>query len=202
MAGDPGDNNFYIYWECNEHCWEASSFDLENDYDTAYNTNLYSWLLAIVNNEHHINPKDWYSLVWFNYSFSYADEWNGEDLDPRNTNWSWKVYSTDTTTFWDIINKTWNPRNWTFVQYDSGSCSFDFTISWIRKDNQNNTITTSFKDNVEYKLWGGGWGEWWLVRADNSPDKPKYWRVGSEEDYQELEQKYTEQENDTIYFTY
>ena len=198
MAGDPWDNNFYIYGTCNEHCWEDSSFSLENNYDTPYDTNLYSWLLAIVNNEHHINPKDWYSLVWFNYSFSYSDEWNGEDLDPRSTTWSWKVYSTDTTTFWDIIDKTWNPRDWHIIQYDSWMCSFNFTISWIRKDNAWNTITTSYKDNIEYKLWWSGWNSY----APTSPMKPKYHWVGTEAEYQALQQKYTDEEGDTMYFTY
>jgi hypothetical protein len=125
-------------------------------------------------------------LVWFRINFEYYDsvaEWT--------KTWNTVVYTWDTTTFWDLIPD--RPSN--FDGY------FTFEAWSIRERNSDNVVTTSFKDNVEYKLWGSG-GEGGNSYAPNSPDKPKYHWVGSEEDYQALENKYTEQENDTMFFTY
>lgn len=167
--------------------WEMDSFDVA-DIDITVNDVIYNTFLSSISAYHyHISPRDWYSLVWFRINFEYYDsvaEWT--------KTWNTVVYTWDTTTFWDLIPD--RPSN--FDGY------FTFEAWSIREKNSDNVVTTSFKNNVEYKLWGGGGGEWGLVRADNSPDKPKYWRVGSEEDYQALENKYTEQENDTLFFTY
>jgi len=43
--------------------------------------------------------------------------------------------------------------------------------------------------------------EWGLAYTPTSPYKPKYHRVGTQAQYNALSQYYTEQENDTIYFT-
>lgn len=153
--------------------------------------NVFDTIYGVLNGESwHIKPKNWYSLVWFN-----IESWVYEDTDNNRTK-SWAnvtINKWDTTAFSDWISD--NP-----YPYNADACTILIdNIKCIRKDNQNNTITTSFKDNVEYKRWESGGGNSY---APNSPDKPKYHWVWSEEDYQALENKYTEQENDTMFFTY
>ena len=167
--------------------WVTGDFDVADisvqDTDVVYNR----FLSAISENSCHINPKDWYSLIWFKFSFSYEDE-----HDPIYTKeGSVYVYKTDTTTFWDLISDDPNTKDWYFT----------IEATSIREKNTKNLVTTSFKNNEEFKLWWSGWG-WWLQRATTSPNKPTYCWCWPDADYQNLQQKYTEQENDTIYFTY
>lgn len=198
-----------IGWEYNNWLTHEYAYEYESDNDSTFITdNIFSAVLYTLNewnvfsnNTTHIAPRDWYELVWFVLNWEYNDYDSSDNLQWTKSFTDLKVQKWDSQTFWSLV--TDNPYRSTDTDYLETKCGFILHVTdVIRKDNQNNTITTSFKDNVEYKLWGGGGGEWGLVRADNSPDKPKYWRVGSEEDYQALENKYTEQENDTMFFTY
>lgn len=167
--------------------------DLENDYDISDDTVIFDYISSedlFSANWYHIKPREWFSIVWLTFDYSYTYD-RGEE-DEWTKTWSITVYKWWTETFWDLVTDA--P-----VIIDWSKWSFEWTITFIRKDNQNNKIVTSYKDNIQYLLWGSGGGNSY---APNSPDKPKYHWVGSEEEYQALENKYTEQENDTLFFTY
>jgi hypothetical protein len=65
-----------------------------------------------------------------------------------------------------------NPQNWDVITYDS----------------------TSQKYINAPAQWGINW-------TSTSPYKPPYFRCGTQAQYDALQQYYTVQENDTIYFT-
>lgn len=168
---------------------EVNWLDLA-DIEITATDNIYSTIYGLLNWEyHHMIPNNWYSIVWFSIgAWTYNDYTNNRTKSWTNVT----INKWDTTTFSDWLSD--NPYS-----YNEDCTILVDDITFIRKDNQNNTITTSFKNNIEYKLWGsGGWNSY----APNSPDKPKYHWVWPEEDYQALENKYTEQENDTMFFTY
>ena len=195
-----------IGWEYNNWITHEYAYEYESDNDsTCITDNIFSAVLYTLNewnvfsnNTTHIAPRDWYELVWFVLNWEYNDYDSSDNLQWTKSFTDLKVQKWDSQTFWSLV--TDNPYRSTDTDYLETKCWFNLHVTdVIRKDNQNNTITTSFKDNVEYKLWWSGGGNSY---APNSPDKPKYHWVGSEEDYQALENKYTEQENDTMFFTY
>lgn len=187
----------YFWGTCNDYIIESDQlytppvewiWDEYNIYD---DTVIFDYILGECSNEQtHIQPRDWFSIVWLTYDYSYTYDRGGQDEWTKT--WTITVYKWWTETFWDLVTDA--P-----VTIDWSNWSFKGTFTFIRKDNQNNKIVTSYKDNIQYLLWWSGWGNSY---APNSPDKPKYHRVWPEEDYQALENKYTEQENDTMFFTY
>jgi hypothetical protein len=105
--------------------------------------------------------------------------------DPENNNlWgetTWIVHvqdgkvisATDTSTLAGLEDTTiTSPTNWQVLSYNS---------------------TSQKRENTTF--------QWWAIQYNtNSPYKPGYFRVGTQAQYDALQQYYTEQPNDTIYF--
>ena len=190
----------YNSWITHDYCYEYNNAE----WSILITDNVFEKMLYTLNEWNdfssdttHITPRDWYELVWFVLNGEYTDYDSSDQEQRTKTFTNLKVYKWDSQTFKSLVSD--NPYRATDNDYVDSQCGFVLTVDTIRKDNQNNKIVTSYKDNIQYLLWWSGGGNSY---APNSPDKPKYHRVWPEEDYQALENKYTEQEGDTMYFTY
>lgn len=113
------------------------------------------------------------------YRWSTKVSWIGNSFNPSNVG-----------TVWQVITKTSNWYDWENPQgttYTAGS-GIDIT---------NNEISNDWVLSFNWNTWNVSW----LQLAPNSPLSPKYVWYWTQAQYDALSQYYTDEENDTVYFT-
>ena len=127
------------------------------------------------------NFYQWWNNYWF--PFSWASTTSSTQVDATGY-WPGNYYSSDTF----ITDPTWqtskNLNLWWWVNP---------TWTWTQSGVISNTWVLSFNWNT--------WNVSWLQISPDSPLTPKYVWYWTQAQYDALSQYYTDEENDTVYFT-
>lgn len=200
--------------------WEAlsGSIVLENYYDSAPNRELWNLFLYDVTPESQAEIVTGFYLDWTEYKFDWGWGW---DMSYSDFWWQTKTWATITldlaSTYEPSADFTVNApatiKDWqTYIlRVNNGATAYTMTLGTNVTNPYGTSIelTANWIDQfvflaIDWELelqpeWGG-WG-WGIDFAPNSPLKPKYRWYWTQEQYEALSQYYTDEENDTVYYT-
>jgi hypothetical protein len=180
--------------------------------------------ISVVNNT---NP--WYLATGVNYATPYTPEYNGspatkkyvddglsgkqDTISDLATIRSWASAWATSVQPWDLgtaaTKDTWTSA-WNVPVLDAnGKLESSIVPSMTTSLSALTDVTITSPTNwqvVSYNSTSQKWEnttfQWGAIQYNtNSPYKPGYFRVGTQAQYDALSQYYTEQENDTMYFT-